>query len=96
MPARKAPQIVDMPRATSKKYSLNPLRREYRHLLSASVLAHARYLAAIGEKRFTDRHVLQQKAAWQSMEARRNRMEARLTLLNIEIKPSKSGIRHDI
>jgi hypothetical protein len=69
-----------MARAKSKLPPANPLQSQYRRALSASVVAHARYLATKGEKSVTQRQVLQQRDAWQSMEARKARTLARLVL----------------
>ena len=62
------------------------LESEYRRALSAAVVAHARYLAAQGEKSVTQRQIVQQKTAWQSMEARKARIYARLMLAGDAIK----------
>ena len=69
-----------MVRAKSKVPAASPLQLQYRRALSASVVAHARYLAAKGEKSVTQRQVIQQRDAWQSMEARKARIRARLML----------------
>jgi hypothetical protein len=69
-----------MARANSKVPSASTLQSEYRRALSASVVAHARYLAARGEKSVTQRRIVQQEAAWQSMEARKAKLHARLML----------------
>jgi hypothetical protein len=46
--------------------------------LSASVVAHARYLAVQGEKNCSDRVIHEKRAAWQAMEARKNALHAHL------------------
>jgi hypothetical protein len=69
-----------MVRAKSKVPLASPLHSQYRRALSASVVAHARYLAAQGEKSVTPRQIIQQRAAWQAMEARKARILARLIL----------------
>jgi hypothetical protein len=69
-----------MARANSKVPSAGTLLSEYRRALSASVVAHARYLATQGEKGVTQHRIVRQKAAWQSMEARKARIHARLML----------------
>jgi formylglycine-generating enzyme required for sulfatase activity len=69
-----------MSRAKSKLPAASPLQSQYRRALSASVVAHARYLAAQGEKSVTQLKVIQQRAAWQAMEARKARILARLVL----------------
>jgi hypothetical protein len=69
-----------MARANSKVPSAGTLQSEYRRALSASVVAHAGYLATQGEKGVTQHRIVQQKAAWQSMEARKTRIHARLML----------------
>jgi len=45
------------------------------------VVAHARYLAAHADKSITQHYIDQQKAAWQSMEARKAKIHARLLLV---------------
>jgi hypothetical protein len=67
-----------MARAHSKVPSAGALQSEYRRVLSASVVAHARYLAAQGEKGVTPHRIVRQKTAWQSMEARKAKIRARL------------------
>jgi hypothetical protein len=67
-----------MARANSKVPSPSPLQSAYRRALSASVVAHARYLAADADKSITQHYLSQQKAAWQSMEARKAKIRARL------------------
>lgn len=67
-----------MTHAKSKVPPASPLQTAYRRALSASVLAHARYLAAEGEKSVTRRLIIERKNAWQSMEARKARIRARL------------------
>jgi len=52
------------------------------------VVAHARYLATQGEKSVTERQMVQQKMAWQSMEARKAKIYARL-LLDGEARPPR-------
>jgi hypothetical protein len=69
-----------MARAHLKVPSVSPLQSAYRRALSASVVAHARYLATKGEKSVTQREMVRQKAAWQSLEARKAKMHARLML----------------
>jgi hypothetical protein len=69
-----------MARANSKVPSAGSLRSEYRRALSAAVVAHARYLATQGEKSVTERQILEQKTVWQSMEARKAKIYARLLL----------------
>jgi hypothetical protein len=69
-----------MARANSKVPSAGTLQSEYRRALSASVVAHARYLASQGEKSVAQHRIIQQKTAWQSMEARKARIYARLML----------------
>jgi hypothetical protein len=66
-----------MARASSKA-PIGSLQIKYRRALSASVVAHARYLAAQGEKSITQRQVVQEKTAWQLMEARKAKIHARL------------------
>jgi phosphoribosylformylglycinamidine (FGAM) synthase-like enzyme len=56
------------------------LQSAYRRALSASVVAHARYLAVQGDRSVTQRQIVQQKIAWQSMEARKAKIRARLML----------------
>jgi hypothetical protein len=67
-----------MARANPKLPSPSPLQSAYRRALSASVVAHARYLAAHADKSITPHYIAQQKAAWHSIEARKARMQARL------------------
>jgi hypothetical protein len=69
-----------MARANSKVSSASPLQSAYRRALSASVVAHARYLAAKGEKGVTQREFVRQKIAWQSTEARKAKIHALLKL----------------
>jgi hypothetical protein len=69
-----------MARANSKVPTAGTLQSEYRRALSASVVAHARYLATQGEKDVTQHRIVRRKAAWQSMEARKARIRARLML----------------
>jgi hypothetical protein len=57
---------------------LNALQAAYRRTLSASVLAHAQYLAVRGEKNCSDRFIHERQAAWQALEARKNAIYARL------------------
>jgi hypothetical protein len=66
-----------MARANSKKPP-DILRIRFRRALSASVVAHARYLATQGEKSVSPRQLAQQKIAWLSMEARKARIQAKL------------------
>jgi phosphoribosylformylglycinamidine (FGAM) synthase-like enzyme len=70
-----------MARAKSKIPPASPLQSAYRRALSASVVAHARYLAVQGDKSVTQRQIVQQKIAWQSMEARKAKIRARLILV---------------
>jgi hypothetical protein len=67
-----------MARATSKRPHPDALRSGYRRALSASVVAHARYLAAEGEKSASPRQIAQRKIAWLAMEARKASMRTRL------------------
>ena len=67
-----------MTRAKSKVPSASPLQIAYRRALSASVLAHARYLAAEGEKSVTQRQIVERRNAWKSMEVRKAKIQARL------------------
>jgi hypothetical protein len=69
-----------MARANAKVPSANALQSKYRRALSASVVAHAKYLALNGEKSVTKRQIVEQKTAWQSMEARKAKIHARLML----------------
>ena len=82
------PQHRNMARANPKVPSASSLRSQYRRALSASVVAHARYLATQGEKSVTERQMVQQKMAWQSMEARKAKIYARL-LLDGEARPPR-------
>jgi hypothetical protein len=68
-----------MARVNSKAPLPSPLQSAYRRALSASVVAHARYLAAHADKSITPHYIAQQKAAWQSMEVRKAKIHARLT-----------------
>jgi hypothetical protein len=68
--------IRSMARANSKGPPPSPLQSAYRRALSASVVAHARYLAAHADKSITPHYLAQQKAAWQSTEARKARIQA--------------------
>ena len=75
------PQYLSMARRkskSSKSSSISPLQTVYRRTLSASVVAHAKYLAVQGDKSAPERQVEQQKATWQSMETRKARLQARL------------------
>ena len=56
----------------------NALLASYRRALSASVVAHARYLAVQGERNCSARFIHEQRAAWQAMEARKNALQAHL------------------
>jgi hypothetical protein len=69
-----------MARANPKSPAPSPLQSAYRRALSASVVAHARYLAAHADKSITPHYIAQQKAVWRSMEARKARIQARLML----------------
>jgi hypothetical protein len=69
-----------MARANSKKPPPDILRTRFRRALSASVVAHARYLAAQGDKSASPRQMAQQKTAWLSMEARKARIQAKLAV----------------
>lgn len=60
-----------MVRASPKVPSVSPLESKYRRALSASVVAHARFLAAEGEKGVTQRQLVRRKTTWQLMEARK-------------------------
>jgi hypothetical protein len=67
-----------MARAHSKVHPVSPLQSAYRRALSASVVAHARYLAAHADKSITPHYIAEQKAAWQSMEVRKAKIQAHL------------------
>jgi hypothetical protein len=69
-----------MARANSKGAPPSPLQSAYRRALSASVVAHAKYLAAHADKSITPHYLAQQKAAWQSTEARKARIQAHVML----------------
>jgi hypothetical protein len=80
--------IRSMARANSKRPPPSPLQSAYRRALSASVVAHARYLAAHADKSITPHYLAQQKAAWQSMEARKAKIQAYVMLAGDEKGPS--------
>ena len=69
----------------------NALQASYRRALSASVVAHARYLAVQGEKNCSDRLIHEQRAAWQAMEARKNALQAHLIATAPQIRNSTLG-----
>jgi hypothetical protein len=74
------PDPGQMARTHLKVPSVSPLRFAYRRALSASVVAHARYLATKGDESMTQRDNVRQKTAWQSLEARKAKMHSRLML----------------
>ena len=69
----------------------NSLQASYRRALSASVVAHARYLAVQGEKNCSDRLTHEHRAAWQAMEARKNALHAHLMTTAPQIRNSPMG-----
>ena len=79
-----------MTRTKSKVPSASPLQIAYRRALSASVVAHARYLAAEGDKSVTRRLIVERKNVWQSIEARKARIRARLVNDGNEALPGSS------
>jgi hypothetical protein len=76
------PHDVPMARINSKLPPVSRLRSQYRQALSASVVAHARYLAAQGEKNITERQIVRRKTTWEMLEARKARACARLLFQN--------------
>jgi hypothetical protein len=71
-----------MARTNPKVPSASPLQSAYRRALSASVVAHARFLAAKGDRSVTRREIARQKTAWLSTEARKAKIHALLLLSN--------------
>ena len=83
-----------MTRAKSKVPSASPLQIAYRRALSASVLAHARYLAAEGEKSVTQRQIVERRNAWKSMEVRKAKIQARL--INADSEAPRGSSRTEL
>ena len=76
--ARPHPPSMDRSRAKIRSRPTSPLQSAYRRALSAAVVAHANYLAVQGDKSATPHRREQCKVTWQSMEARKSRLLARL------------------